>query len=54
MKVANLWALMEWHPAVRAINTWNAADNEHMIAVNDAMGFEVVAHSTAWRKDLAG
>jgi GNAT superfamily N-acetyltransferase len=54
VKVANLWALMEWHPAVRAVNTWNAADNEHMIAVNDAMGFEVVAHATFWRKDLAG
>jgi GNAT superfamily N-acetyltransferase len=54
VKVANLRAVMERHPAVRAINTWNAADNEHMIAVNDAMGFEVVAHSTLWRKDLAG
>ena len=53
VKVANLWAVMEWHPAVRAINTWNAADNEHMIAVNDAMGFQVVARSTLWRKDLA-
>ena len=54
VKVANLWAVMERHPAVRVINTWNAADNEHMIAVNDAMGFEVVAHSTFWRKNLAG
>ena len=52
VKVANLWAVTERHPAVRTINTWNAADNEHMIAVNDAMGFEVVAHSTFWRKDL--
>lgn len=52
VKVANLWAVTERHPAVRAINTWNAADNEHMIAVNDAMGFEVVAHSTVWRKNM--
>jgi GNAT superfamily N-acetyltransferase len=52
VKVANVWAVTEWHPAVRAINTWNAADNEHMIAVNDAMGFEVVAHATFWRKEL--
>ena len=51
-KVANLWALQERHPAVRSINTWNAAENEHMIAVNDAMGFEVVAHSVYWRKQL--
>jgi GNAT superfamily N-acetyltransferase len=52
VKVANLWALVERHPAVRTINTWNAADNQHMIAVNEAMGFEVVAHSTYWRKNL--
>jgi GNAT superfamily N-acetyltransferase len=52
VKVANLWAVMERHPAVRTINTWNAVENEHMIAVNDAMGFEVVAHSTLWRKEL--
>jgi GNAT superfamily N-acetyltransferase len=54
VKVANLWALVERHPAVRTINTWNAADNQHMIAVNEAMGFEVVAHSTYWRKNLVG
>jgi GNAT superfamily N-acetyltransferase len=54
VKVANLWALTKRHPAVRAVNTWNAADNEHMIAVNEAMGFEVAAHSTTWRRDLAG
>ena len=51
-KVANLWALMERHPAVRSVSTWNAAENEHMIAVNDAMGFEVLAHSVYWRKEL--
>jgi GNAT superfamily N-acetyltransferase len=52
-KVANLAAVVEAHPAVRTINTWNAAENEHMIAVNEAMGFEIVAHSTAWLKKLA-
>jgi GNAT superfamily N-acetyltransferase len=51
-KVANLWATLERHPGVRAINTWNAAENEHMIAVNDAMGFEVVALSNYWLKEL--
>jgi GNAT superfamily N-acetyltransferase len=52
VKVANLAALMQAHPAVRTVSTWNADDNEHMIAVNDAMGFEVVAHSTYWLKKL--
>ena len=47
-KLANLWALEERYPAVRSISTWNAAENEHMIAVNDAIGFEVAAHSVYW------
>jgi GNAT superfamily N-acetyltransferase len=51
-KVANLAAVMQAHAAVRTISTWNAEDNEHMIAVNEAMGFEVVAYSTSWLKKL--
>jgi GNAT superfamily N-acetyltransferase len=52
MKAANLWAVQQRHPGVRAINTWNAAENAPMIAVNEAMGFEVVSTSVYWRKDL--
>jgi GNAT superfamily N-acetyltransferase len=52
-KVANVAAVLQAHPAVRTISTWNAAENHHMIAVNDAMGFQVVAHSTFWLKTLA-
>ena len=51
-KVANLWALQERHPAARTVSTWNAAENEHVIAVNDAIGFEVTARSVSWRKLL--
>ena len=51
-KVANLWALRERHPEVRSVSTWNAAENEHMIAVNEDMGFEVVAVSNYWLKQL--
>ena len=42
------------YPAVRTVSTWNAAENEHMIDVNEAMGFEVTAHSTFWLKKLDG
>jgi RimJ/RimL family protein N-acetyltransferase len=52
-KVANLAAVTASFPGIRTISTWNAAENEHMIAVNDALGFEVVAHSTYWTKALA-
>jgi GNAT superfamily N-acetyltransferase len=50
MKVANVFALTEQYPAARSVSTWNAAENEHMIATNDEMGFEVTARSTTWRK----
>ena len=54
VKVANLWAVLERYPAVRTISTWNAADNRHMIAVNEALGFEVVAHAVTWSTELEG
>jgi GNAT superfamily N-acetyltransferase len=38
-------AMLEWlaaaEPKLERIQTGNAADNEHMIAVNDALGFEL-------------
>jgi len=53
MKLANVLAVMEQHPDVRSISTWNAAENAPMIAVNDEMGFEVAATGTFWQKHLA-
>jgi GNAT superfamily N-acetyltransferase len=53
MKVANLAALIERYPGVRTVSTWNAAENEPMIAVNDEMGFTLAARSTSWSKKLA-
>jgi GNAT superfamily N-acetyltransferase len=52
-KVVNLAAVTAAYPAIRTISTWNAAENEHMIAVNEALGFEVVAHSTYWTKTVS-
>jgi GNAT superfamily N-acetyltransferase len=52
MKVANVEAVMDAHPAVRSISTWNAAENQHMIAVNEEMGFVVAAHADYWLKQL--
>jgi GNAT superfamily N-acetyltransferase len=51
-KVTNAVAVTHAYPAVRTVSTWNAAENEHMIAVNEAMGFEVTAHATFWLKKL--
>jgi GNAT superfamily N-acetyltransferase len=52
MKVANLAALELQFAAARSLSTWNAAENAPMIAVNDEMGFEVVARSNYWLKKL--
>lgn len=39
-------------PQCRSCDTWNAASNEHMIAVNEVMGFRVTGHSLSYqRKD---
>jgi GNAT superfamily N-acetyltransferase len=52
MKVANLHALAGEYPQARSVSTWNAAENAHMIAVNEEIGFAVVALSNSWLKRL--
>ncbi len=40
-------------PGVRWINTWNAASNAFMVAVNDALGFEVAEKWSEWQLELS-
>lgn len=37
-------------PQVRTFDTWNAESNRHMIAVNEAMGFQVMGRALAFQK----
>jgi GNAT superfamily N-acetyltransferase len=53
VKVANLDYLAVAAPAVRLLITGNAQENAPMIAVNEMLGFEVVATGTFWQKELA-
>ncbi len=54
LKLANLVELRDHHPTHPRIATWNAEENRHMLAVNEATGFVAVAHEGAWqRKDDA-
>lgn len=39
LKVANLRRLVDAHPEIRTVVTWNAESNAHMLAINDAIGF---------------
>ena len=52
VKLANLDYLATTAPKVRVITTSNARENAPMIAVNDMLGFEVVAEGTFWQKGL--
>jgi GNAT superfamily N-acetyltransferase len=54
LKVRNLQLLQDKHPDLKLVRTWNADSNEHMIAVNDAMGFRPVERAGEFHKKLAG
>ncbi|MHA7133804.1 GNAT family N-acetyltransferase [Oerskovia turbata] len=53
VKAANLRAYGERRPGERRIHTWNAQENEHMLAINVALGFEPVGVAAVWQKRLA-
>lgn len=52
LKAANLRALTAGLPGVRRVATWNARENEPMLRVNRALGFEVVGRLTEWQRKL--
>jgi GNAT superfamily N-acetyltransferase len=47
----NLW-LREVQPQVARINTWNAESNDHMIGVNEAIGYRIMGRSLEMQKTL--
>ncbi|MGC4748795.1 GNAT family N-acetyltransferase [Micromonospora sp. DT201] len=48
-KAENLHHLLTHEPAVRVIDTWNAASNSYMVAINDQLGFRPVDSWTDWQ-----
>lgn len=40
-------------PSVRHILTGNAGDNQHMIAINELLGYRITQTSRHWELDLA-
>ncbi len=44
--------LAEAEPQVRTLDTWNAESNEHMIAVNEALGYRVMGRELQFQKSL--
>lgn len=53
LKAANALRLMDELPEVTAIRTWNAASNDHMLAVNRQLGYVVDGYSREWQKVMA-
>lgn len=52
MKIANLQQLLVAMPEVRYLNTWNADENTHMVAVNDALGYQSMEGWSEWQLEL--
>jgi GNAT superfamily N-acetyltransferase len=50
LKLANLVALADADPARDRVYTWNADENEHMLAINVALGFRPFALESAWQR----
>jgi GNAT superfamily N-acetyltransferase len=44
--------IAEAEPQVRLVDTWNAESNAHMIGVNEALGYKIVARYVSWERDV--
>lgn len=51
-KVENLRYAMSHEPELRVIDTWNAGVNDHMISINEAIGFRPVDSWNNWQLTL--
>jgi len=52
LKAEMLCWLAHDEPQLRVLDTWNAASNRHMIAVNETLGYEVIATGGEWQLEL--
>ncbi len=49
LKAANALRLLDERPDVTEVDTWNARSNPRMIAINQAMGFDVIRWTSTWQ-----
>ncbi|MEV0152720.1 GNAT family N-acetyltransferase [Micromonospora sp. NPDC050686] len=49
VKIENLRHVLGHEPALRVVDTWNAAENSHMVAINERLGFRPVDAWTDWQ-----
>lgn len=50
-------AMVEWLPElgrdVRRMQTWNSETNEHMVAINEQLGYQITARFRSWELAIA-
>ncbi|WP_420116118.1 GNAT family N-acetyltransferase [Micromonospora sp.] len=51
-KAENLEHTLAYEPELSVVDTYNAAANSHMIAINEQLGFRPVAGSTEWQSTI--
>lgn len=54
VKTAQLLRLEDLWPGLRRLHTWNAQENDHMLAINVALGFTPTGVLGMWQRDLDG
>jgi GNAT superfamily N-acetyltransferase len=52
LKIANQRRIREWRPKMRHVWTGNALSNEHMISINEAVGYRIDCHEVVFQKKL--
>lgn len=52
LKSAMMLWLAEAEPALRTVDTWNAESNDHMIEVNEALGYRAMGRSLQYQRHL--
>jgi hypothetical protein len=52
LKIEMLRWLGDVEPQLRVLDTWNAATNAHMIAVNEQLGYRVIDEGLEWQRHL--
>jgi hypothetical protein len=52
LKIEMLRWLSDVEPQLRVLDTWNAASNAYMIAVNEQLGYRVLDESIEWQRHL--
>jgi len=47
-----LLSTLAHEPDLRHLNTWNATENDYMIAINEAIGFRAIDRWVSWQHEI--